>query len=77
MKVEIYGATWCTFCKQAVTLCESKSVYYDYIDIDDTINLRLLEARLGDKIKSVPQIFLDGQFIPGGFSGLKQELSKT
>lgn len=77
MKIEIYGAEWCTFCKQAVLLCENKSVQYDYIDIDDTANLRMLEERVGNKVRSVPQIFLNGNLIPDGFTGLKQELSKT
>lgn len=77
MKVEIYGAEWCTFCKQAVQLCETKSIQYDYIDIDETSNLRSLEERVGAKVKSVPQIFLDGSLVQGGFAGLRQELSKV
>lgn len=77
MKIEIYGATWCTFCKQAVSLCEAKSIQYDYIDVDDTSNLRILEERVGNKIRSVPQIFLNGQYIPGGYAGLKEELTKN
>lgn len=77
MKVEIYGAEWCTFCKQAVQLCETKSVKYDYIDIDESSNLRSLEERVGSKVKTVPQIFLDGSLVPGGFAGLRQELSKV
>jgi len=77
MKIEIYGAEWCSFCKSAVSLCESKGLQYDYIDIDDSKNLKLLEERIGVKVKSVPQIFLDGQHVPGGFNGLKQELAKN
>lgn len=77
MKVEIYGAEWCSFCKQAVTLCESNAVSYDYIDIDDTSNLRALEERVGNKVRSVPQIFLDGKHVTGGYTGLQQELAKN
>jgi len=77
MKAEIYGASWCTYCKHAVSLCVSKGIQYDYIDVDDEINLKKLEERMGGKVKSVPQIFLDGIFIPGGFTGLKQELAKN
>jgi len=75
MKVEIYGAEWCTFCKQAVQLCESQSIQYDYIDIDETANLRSLEERLGSKVRTVPQIFRDGVLVPGGYTGLRAELS--
>lgn len=77
MKVEIYGAEWCGYCKSAVSLCEMKSIPYDYIDIDDTSNMRTLEERVGGKIRTVPQIFVDGRHIPGGFTGLQQELTKS
>lgn len=77
MKVEIYGTAWCHFCKQAVALCDGKSIQYDYIDVDDTANLRMLEERIGTQVRSVPQIFLDGQLVANGYTGLKQELSKS
>ena len=77
MKIEIYGAEWCTYCKSAQSLCESKGLEYDYIDIDNTANRVSLEERLGMKARSVPQIFLDGRLVTGGFTGLKQELGNT
>ena len=77
MKIEIYGAEWCSYCKQAKALCESKSLDFDYIDIDDSANMRSLEERVGSKVRSVPQIFIDGQIVSGGFTGLKQELAKN
>lgn len=77
MKVEIYGAEWCTFCKQAVQLCKNKAVDYDYIDVDETANLRSLEERIGAKVRSVPQIFLDGNLVPGGYTGLQKELASV
>lgn len=77
MKVEIYGATWCTSCKQAVQLCESRLIDYDYIDIDETANLRTLEERTGAKVRTVPQIFLDGSLVVGGFAGFQKELAKA
>jgi glutaredoxin len=76
MKIEIYGAEWCGFCKQAVSLCKTKSIDFEYIDVDDSANRRMLEERLGARVKSIPQIFKDGQLISGGYTGLKQELTK-
>lgn len=76
MKVEIYGAEWCTYCKQAVKLCEAKGILFDYIDIDETANLRLLEERVGGKVRTVPQIFVNGEHVPQGYTGLQQELGK-
>lgn len=77
MKVKIYGTSWCTFCQQAKSLCESKSLSYEYIDVDDTSNLRDLEQKIGQKVKSVPQIFIDDKFIPGGYSGFSKEISNA
>lgn len=77
MKAEIYGASWCTYCVQAKKLCEVNNIEYEYLDVDDEDTLKVLEERVGGRIKTVPQIFLDGKFIPGGFTGLKQELLKS
>lgn len=76
MKIEIYGADWCTFCKRAVSLCESLSIQYEYTDIDETLNLRALEERMGEKVRTVPQIFMNGNLVVGGFTGLESELAK-
>jgi glutaredoxin len=77
MKVEIYGAEWCGFCKEAVSLCKTKSIDYEYIDVDTDANLKVLEERMGSRVKSIPQIFKDGQLLPGGYTGLKRELAKN
>jgi glutaredoxin len=76
MKIEIYGASWCTTCKDAVAFCKNKSISYNYIDIDNTSNLRVLEERVGSKVRSVPQIFLDDRHV-GGFVAMMQEVDKT
>ena len=76
MIVEIYGAKWCNFCKNAVSLCEAKAIEYKYIDIDDTENMRLLQERIVTRVKTVPQIFVDGEYIKGGYTGLVHHLSK-
>lgn len=71
MNVEIYGTTWCAACQQAKRLCESKSIAYTYVDVDDTSSLKQLEERLGFLPRSVPQIFLDGNHLSQGLSELK------
>ena len=76
MRAEIYGNERCSYCKLAVSLCETNDIEVDYIDVDNSENLRVLRERVGIPVKTIPQIFLDGQFIPGGFNGLKQELAK-
>lgn len=77
MKVEIYGAEWCHFCKQAVQLCKTNDIQYEYYDIDEATHLANLEERMGSKVKSVPQIYLNGDLVPNGYNGLRQELAKA
>lgn len=76
MQVEIYGTAWCASCQTAKKLCESNGIEYVYVDVDDTSSLKKLEERLGNKVKSVPQIFLNGQHLINGFKEL-QEVVKT
>lgn len=74
MKIEIYGAAWCSACKQVASYCEDNSLAYDYIDIDQKPNLQMLEERMGVKPRTIPQIFLDNTLVPGGVMGLKEKL---
>lgn len=77
MKVEIYGTRTCGYCLRAVSLCEEKSIAYDYIDVGNDIILQTLTERMGVRPRTVPQIFVDGIYLPGGFDGLRQELAKS
>jgi glutaredoxin 1 len=75
MKVEIYGASSCNYCTQAVQLCETRDIEYNYIDVGSPENLQTLEGRIGSKVRTIPQIFINGDFVPGGYMGLRQTLA--
>lgn len=75
MKVEIYGASWCTTCQQVIDYCKNNSISYEYQDVDDSGTLKALESRLGNRVRSVPQIFVDNQHLTGGFNELRQKNS--
>jgi glutaredoxin len=77
MKVEIYGTESCVYCKQAVSLCETRGISYTYTDVSSADNLNSLTERLGSRPRTVPQIFKDGTHLPGGYNGLMQELAKS
>ena len=77
MQVEIYGSDSCTYCTQAVQLCETNDIQYNYINVREGSNLQTLEDRIGTKVRTVPQIFIDGSFVPGGYTGFRQALSET
>ncbi|MCG7532677.1 glutaredoxin 3 [Psychrobium sp. MM17-31] len=62
--VTIYSRSWCSFCKRAKALLDSKEVAYDTIDIEEQPEKRdeMIE-RTGRT--SVPQIFINDQAVGG------------
>ena len=76
MMVDIYGTATCGYCKMAVALCEGREIEYNYVDVGNSTELAKLTERMGVRPRTVPQIFLNGTYLPGGFNGLEQELAK-
>lgn len=74
MKVEIYGASWCQPCQRSKQLCIEKGLDYIFKDVTQDLEAREeVEKRLGKKIDTVPQIFVDGQYV-GGEHALRNHL---
>ena len=74
MMIEIYGTTNCAFCKDALELCEAAKLNYKYTALDVYPDaLEALEERIG-RIRTVPQIFIDGEHI-GGYRELMEVLN--
>ena len=70
MKVLIYTKDNCIWCDRAKILLDSKKIFYNEIDLsDDTERLKFYE-KIGDNVKTVPQVFIDDKRI-GGFQDLK------
>lgn len=67
----IYSTPSCTFCVQAKNLLESKGL--DYQSIDITQDTEALQKMKEMGVRTVPQIFLDAEYI-GGYSELKKSL---
>lgn len=63
--VEIYTWSTCPFCRRAKSLLENKGVEYTEYDItgDEDARAKMVERTGGPK--SVPQIFIDDQYIGG------------
>lgn len=73
--IEIYGTSACNWCKEAQKLCVQKNQDYMYHQVDMVpALLDDLEKRLGKRVRTVPQIFLDGDYI-GGYSELEEKLN--
>jgi len=63
-KVTIYSRSWCSFCKQAKSLLESKGIDYTTIDIEEQPEKREEMIELTGRT-SVPQVFINDQAIGG------------
>ena len=67
-KAKVYTTIHCPFCVRAKELLDSQGIDYETIDLSDNPEeLMALKERTG--MRTVPQIFIDGEFI-GGFQEL-------
>jgi len=68
-KVEIYSADYCPYCTKAKMLLKNKGVDFVEHDLsgDDEARIALVEKSGG--LKTIPQIFIDGQHY-GGFDDI-------
>jgi len=70
LKVLIYTKDNCIWCDRAKILLDLKKISYNEIDLsDDSERLKFYE-KIGDNVKTVPQVFIDDKRI-GGFQDLK------
>lgn len=70
-EIVIYSADICPYCMKAKALLEKKGVKYTEIKIaldDDDAREELITKTNGER--TVPQIFVDGVHIAGGYTGL-------
>ncbi len=69
MEIIVYTKPHCGFCVRAKQLLESKGLPYTEIVISDAETAEKLIGKTG--CKTVPQIFINGEFI-GGYTDLKK-----
>lgn len=75
--ITIYGKENCTFCEQAKTLCKSKGVDFEYLQLGINFERDEFIQRMQDTYnvipRTMPQIIHDGVYV-GGFQELKTKL---
>ena len=64
-KVEIYTGPLCAFCDFAKALLDRKGISYTEIFIGDDTNKMEEMIKKSNGMRTVPQIFIDGQHIGG------------
>ena len=69
MNIEIYTKDFCIWCDRAKSLLESKNLSFTEIDLSDDSVRSEFYSKLGEGVKTVPQIFMDNKRI-GGFQEL-------
>lgn len=72
MEVIVYSKTVCPYCTQAKNYLAKNGIEYTEINLDDNEARQAFYAKCGGGVRTVPQIFVDGERI-GGF----QELVKS
>ena len=68
-EVKVYSTTFCPYCVRAKQLLERKGVAYTEINLDKEEPEVRLELTNKTNHRTVPQIFINAQFI-GGFDQL-------
>ena len=74
MNIEIYTKDFCIWCDRAKSLLESKNLSFTEIDLSDDSVRSEFYSKLGEGVKTVPQIFMDNKRI-GGFQELVRWLA--
>jgi glutaredoxin 3 len=67
--ITIYTNEGCVFCEKAAQLCKRAKYVYRELPINDDV-LERIEYLMGFKPRTVPQIFVNEQYI-GSFDDLK------
>ena len=73
MTAEVYGSLGCGYCRRAKSLLQAKGIEYREFIVGQDISGDDLSTRIGKPALTVPQIFLDGEYI-GGYTELAARL---
>ena len=73
MTAEVYGTQSCGYCRRAKNLLEARGIEYKEFIVGRDISSKMLSSKIGKPALTVPQIFLDGEYI-GGYTELAGRL---
>ncbi len=69
MNIKIYTKDFCIWCDRAKALLESKDLKFTEIDISNDVARSEFYSNVGEGVKTVPQVFIEGKRI-GGYQEL-------
>ena len=73
MTAEVYGTQACGYCRRAKSLLKARGIEYQEFTVGEDISSEELSNRIGKPTLTVPQIFLDGEYV-GGYTELAGKL---
>jgi len=73
MTAELYGTAWCGYCRRAKSLLTARGIEYREFTVGEDITHEALSERIGKPAQTVPQIFIDGEYV-GGYTELAARL---
>jgi glutaredoxin len=73
MTAELYGTHACGYCRRAKSLLEARGIEYREFIVGQDISAEALSGKIGKPALTVPQIFLDGEYV-GGYTELAGRL---
>jgi len=74
-KIEIFTGPGCSYCDRAKAALQERGLVFDERDVGEEAVLAEFGQRL-PRVKSIPQIFVDGEHI-GGYEDLLLRLKET
>lgn len=77
MDIIIYGKDGCPNCDKARMLCQIQSLPFNYQTVGTDISVEALQAKAGQHVRSLPQIFLqtaESIVHIGGYEELRNHL---
>ena len=75
MKVKIYTKDNCIWCDRAKGLLNAHSIDFNEVDLSDDEERQNFYKKVGNNVKTVPQIYIDDKRI-GGYPHLKEWLNE-
>lgn len=74
MTAEIYSTPACGQCVMAKNVLKSKEIPFTEYTVGKDVQKSELEERVGNPVRSVPQIFMDNEYI-GGLDQLRAKIA--
>lgn len=74
MTAEIYSTPACSQCVMAKNILKSKEIPFTEYTVGKDVQKSELEERVGNPVRSVPQIFMDNEYV-GGLDQLRAKVA--